>query len=169
MLDIMARDDFGGAAVTMPIKSAVLSCLDVVSPESRDTGACNTVVKVPTPTGSNSWGKIRIRQQKLVLGVRNAVLHGLRAQCTWHITEESAYHAKANAAGLVIGGGATTRSAIFALGLLGVNSIFIVNRDADEARRERVFDHLRHPGDVHEHLVGPEKRRIVVAVGAIRM
>lgn len=35
----------------MPIKAAILPFLDEVSPESQITGACNTIVKVPTPNG----------------------------------------------------------------------------------------------------------------------
>ena len=35
---------------------------------------------------------------------------------------------------MVIGGGATTRSAVHALYTLGMNPIFLANRDADEVR-----------------------------------
>jgi quinate dehydrogenase len=38
------------------------------------------------------------------------------------------------ASALVIGGGATTRSAIYALSTLGLNPIFLVNRDEEEVR-----------------------------------
>lgn len=40
---------------------------------------------------------------------------------------------------LVIGGGATTRSACQALFLMGVEQIYLVNRDVDEANKGRGF------------------------------
>jgi shikimate 5-dehydrogenase len=35
----------------MPIKTAIIPFLDELSPESRITNACNTIVKVPTANG----------------------------------------------------------------------------------------------------------------------
>lgn len=43
--------------VTMPLKAAILPYLDEISPESRATGACNTIIKVPTATGFKFVGQ----------------------------------------------------------------------------------------------------------------
>jgi shikimate 5-dehydrogenase len=44
-------------SVTMPIKVSMLPYLDEISPESKVTGACNTIVKVPTATGYKLVGQ----------------------------------------------------------------------------------------------------------------
>ncbi|KAJ7663928.1 hypothetical protein DFH06DRAFT_1128290 [Mycena polygramma] len=182
MLAIIHDDECGGAAVTMPIKTAIIPFLDELSPESQITNACNTIVKVPTADG----GIKLVGQNTDILGVRNALLSALREQ---HPSPPSPIPSDASAAyapqpsgsspfaGLVIGGGATTRSAAHALTLLGLAPIFLINRDEDEVRA--VMDamrhlsakggliHLRDPADVETHLVGEGKARILMAVGCI--
>jgi shikimate 5-dehydrogenase len=44
-------------SVTMPIKVSMLPYLDEISPESQITGACNTIVKVPTRKGYKLVGQ----------------------------------------------------------------------------------------------------------------
>lgn len=78
---------------------------------------------------------------------------------------------------MVIGGGATTRSAAYALHLLGLSPIFLVNRDVEEIREVQeslshlkdTLIHLRHPDDVERELVQPNSPKLLIAVGAIRM
>ncbi|KAJ7066778.1 hypothetical protein B0H15DRAFT_872440 [Mycena belliarum] len=171
-------DDCGGAAVTMPIKTAIIPFLDEVSPESQITNACNTIVKVALPDG----GVKLVGQNTDILGIRNALLLALKEQ---HSNPPSpipsdtsaAYPSSGALAGLVIGGGATTRSAAHALTLLGLAPIFLINRDVDEVRA--VMDamphlsmhggliHLHDPADVEAHLVGEGKARVLMAVGCI--
>ncbi|KAJ7173446.1 hypothetical protein C8R46DRAFT_991235 [Mycena filopes] len=184
MLAVIHDDDCGGAAVTMPIKTAIIPFLDELSPESRITNACNTIVKVRTENG----GVKLVGQNTDILGVRNALLNALREQ---HPHPPSPIPSDASAAypspppssasgalaGLVIGGGATTRSAAHALTLLGLAPIFLINRDVEEVRA--VVDalphlssvggliHLRDPADIETHLVGDGKARILMAVGCI--
>ncbi|KAJ6485544.1 hypothetical protein C8R45DRAFT_996958 [Mycena sanguinolenta] len=180
MLAAIHEDDCGGAAVTMPIKTAIIPFLDELSPESRITNACNTIVKIRTAGG----GVKLVGQNTDILGVRNALLSALKAQHPNRPipTDASAayppQHASSGSfAGLVIGGGATTRSAAHALTLLGLAPIFLINRDVDEVRA--VMDamphlnskggliHLRDPADVETYLVGDGKARILMAVGCI--
>ncbi|KAJ7780139.1 hypothetical protein DFH07DRAFT_1055805 [Mycena maculata] len=178
MLSVIHDEDCGGAAMTMPIKSAIIPFLDKLSPESQMTNACNTIVKVPKPDG----GIKLVGQNTDILGVRNALLRALREQ---HPSlpipsDASAAYPKppsGTSAGLVIGGGATTRSAAQALTLLGLAPIFLINRDVEEVRG--VMDalphlcahggliHLRDPADVEAYLVGEGKARILMAVGCI--
>ncbi|KAJ7036568.1 hypothetical protein C8F04DRAFT_1094902 [Mycena alexandri] len=180
MLAVIHDKDCGGAAVTMPIKTAIIPFLDELSPESRITNACNTIVKVPTADG----GVKLVGQNTDILGVRNALLSALKDQ---HPNPPIPSDASATyppppassgpLAGLVIGGGATTRSAAHALTLLGLAPIFLINRDVEEVRA--VMDamphlssaggliHLRDPADVETYLVGENKARILMAVGCI--
>ncbi|KAJ7147641.1 hypothetical protein C8R43DRAFT_1108294 [Mycena crocata] len=175
MLDIVHSDECGGAAVTMPIKIAIIPFLDELSPESQITNACNTIVKVPTPNG----GVKLVGQNTDILGVRNALLSALKEQhpASTIPSDASAAYPPNAGSGLVIGGGATTRSAAHALTLLGLAPIFLINRDLDEVRA--VMDamphlsahgrliHLRDPADVETHLVGKGKARILTIVGCI--
>lgn len=39
-------------SVTMPLKNAILEHLDELTPASRATGACNTIVKIRRADGS---------------------------------------------------------------------------------------------------------------------
>lgn len=94
------------------------------------------------------------------------------------ISSEASYPAAVRGAGLVIGGGATTRSAAHALTLLGLSPIFLINRDVEEVRvvqaslphltEKGSLIHLRSPDDVEKYLAQPDSVRILVIVGAIR-
>ncbi|KAF8211089.1 hypothetical protein K438DRAFT_104434 [Mycena galopus ATCC 62051] len=179
MLAVIREEDCGGAAITMPIKTAIIPFLDELSPESQITNACNTIIKVPIAGG----GVKLVGQNTDILGVRNALLSALREQHSTPIPSDAsaAYPpqpaSSGSFAGLVIGGGATTRSAAHALTLLGLAPIFLINRDVEEVRA--VMDamphlsskggliHLRDPADVETHLVGEGKARILMAVGCI--
>ncbi|KAJ7230402.1 hypothetical protein GGX14DRAFT_344185 [Mycena pura] len=182
MLAVIRSSDFGGAAqvqVTMPLKTAIIPFLDELSLESQATSACNTIVKVPTADGRVKL----VGQNTDILGVRNALLSALREQHpTAFIPSDASasYPSKSDCgplAGLVIGGGATTRSAAQALAMLGLSPIFLINRDADEVRAvvsalphlsaQGALVHLVGPADVEAHLVGEGKARILMAVGCI--
>lgn len=83
------------------------------------------------------------------------------------------------AAGLVIGAGAKARSAIYALSLLGLCPIFLLNRDDDEEieclmnffpnlKKKRGLIYLKNPTDVGHYLMKPLSPVILMVVGAIR-
>ncbi|KAG6910710.1 hypothetical protein DXG01_008240 [Tephrocybe rancida] len=169
VLKALSSDDCGGAAVTMPIKAAIIPHLDEISPESLITGACNTIIKVPTSTGHRLVG-----QNTDILGVRNALLRALRSQFPdKEVSSEASYPPSIGAAGVIIGGGATTRSAAHALTLLGLSPLFLVNRDLAEARAvqtslpQLTIIHLQNSEDAESHLGQPESPHILMIVGAI--
>lgn len=113
----------------MPLKAEIMRHLDEISPEAYATGACNTVVPV-----------VEDGRTKLVgtntdfLGVRNSLLAALGTQHAGVGVGTTATYAPGQASGMVIGGGATTRSAVHALYTLGMNPIFLANRDASEVK-----------------------------------
>ncbi|CAK5268071.1 unnamed protein product [Mycena citricolor] len=186
MLQLVRSGELGGAAVTMPIKTAIIPFLDELSPESQVTNACNTIVKVKTADGG-----VKLVGQNTdssdftppppslpaVLGVRNALLTALREQFPAKPipSDASAAYQKSQGAfaGLVIGGGATTRSAAHALTLLGLSPIYLINRDVEEVKAvvdampHLTFVHLQTPDHVEEHLVGEGKPKILMIVGCI--
>ncbi|KAF5383256.1 hypothetical protein D9615_004904 [Tricholomella constricta] len=169
VIQTLSRDDCGGSAVTMPIKAAIIPFLDEVSPESRITGACNTIVKVPTNSGYKLVG-----QNTDILGVRNALLRALRSQFPrMEIPSEASYPSYLGAGGVIIGGGATSRSSAHALTLLGLTPLFLVNRDRAEVRAVQEslphldIIHLQSPDDVETYLGQPDSVKVLMVVGAI--
>lgn len=163
----------------MPLKAEIMQHLDEISPEAYATGACNTVVPVQTETGVKLVGT-----NTDFLGVRNSLLAALGAQQPSVSVGTTATYAPGQASGMVIGGGATTRSAVHALYTLGMNPIFLANRDAAEVQDTiRHFDersegkpnrlqliHLTSVDQVEGYL-GPEAREskpgVAMIVGAI--
>ena len=85
---------------------------------------------------------------------------------------------RASPAGLVIGGGAKARSAIYALSLLGLYPIFLLNRDDEEIeclmnffpnlKKKKGLIYLKNPTDVVKYLSKPISPVVLMVVGAIR-
>ncbi|KAE9408667.1 hypothetical protein BT96DRAFT_913807, partial [Gymnopus androsaceus JB14] len=172
MLDEIHSENFGGASVTMPIKTAIMPYLDGLSPESKASGAVNTIVKIPSPDGPKFIGT-----NTDILGVKNALLRQLRLQHPNLTISPQASYSEGVGAGAVFGGGATTRSAVYALMTLGLHPIYLINRDPDEIKAvQDVYPqlvakgsliHLDHPDKVEQLLAQPDSPRILMIVGAI--
>lgn len=97
----------------MPLKAAIIPHLDEITAESKLTGAVNTIVKVgPRLVGTNTDYLGILASLQAALGSRSVQ----------------------RSPAAVIGGGATTRSAILALHRLGLGPIYLVNRDEGEVR-----------------------------------
>ncbi|KAF8997715.1 hypothetical protein BDQ17DRAFT_1283732 [Cyathus striatus] len=141
VLEMLRSDECGGAAVTIPIKASILPFLDELSHESKVTCACNTIVKLPFSEGVKLVG-----QKTDILGVHNTLMHTLCSQHPSILIPPSgvSYPESLHAAGMVIGGGATTRSATYALTLLGLSPIYLINRDDAEIRvLQNSMHHIR--------------------------
>ncbi|KAL0072725.1 hypothetical protein AAF712_000488 [Marasmius tenuissimus] len=156
----------------MPLKGAIIPYLDGIEPESKATGTVNTIVKVPSPDGTKLVGT-----NTDILGVKNALLRSLRLQHPGRdISPQDTYPTGVGAA-IVYGGGATTRSAIYALTSVGLHPIYLVNRDPGEVKQvQDVFPelvaksslvHLRSPEEVEERLVQSDAPPVLMVVGAI--
>ncbi|THH16784.1 hypothetical protein EW146_g3902 [Bondarzewia mesenterica] len=176
MLEILRSDTFGGCSVTMPIKGTIIPYLDEISPESRETGTVNTIVKVPSSSSPTKFKLVGTNTD--ILGVHNALLRSLRLQHpSLTITSKARYPQGLGGAGVVIGGGATTRSAVYALSMFGLHPIYLVNRDKGEVEAvQQAFPHLvsrgslvhlNHPDQVESLLAQPTSPRILMIVGAI--
>ncbi|THH18824.1 hypothetical protein EW146_g2235 [Bondarzewia mesenterica] len=176
MLEILRSDTFGGCSVTMPIKGTIIPYLDEISPESRETGTVNTIVKVPSLSSPTKFKLVGTNTD--ILGVHNALLRSLRLQHpSLTISSKARYPQGLGGAGVVIGGGATTRSAVYALSMFGLHPIYLVNRDKGEVEAvQQAFPHLvsrgslvhlNHPDQVESLLAQPTSPRILMIVGAI--
>ncbi|GMK57701.1 hypothetical protein CspeluHIS016_0405350 [Cutaneotrichosporon spelunceum] len=150
VLDELRSSSSGGAAVTMPLKAEIIKHLDEISPEGYATGACNTVVRVETDGATKLVGT-----NTDFLGVRNSLLQALGKQHDSVSVSTTATYAPGQASGMIIGGGATTRSAVHALYTLGMNPVFLANRDAAE-----VADTIAH-FDARSDLANANRLRLI--------
>ncbi|ESK93683.1 pentafunctional arom polypeptide [Moniliophthora roreri MCA 2997] len=172
MMEELRSNAFGGASVTMPIKASIIPYLDGIEPESEATGAVNTIVKVPSPTGYRLIGT-----NTDILGVKNALLRSLRLQHPGRTISPEDKYPLGIGAGIVYGGGATTRSSVYALTSLGLHPIYLVNRDETEVKQvQEAFPelaargslkHLQDPEQVEKTLVQSNSPPVLMVVGAI--
>lgn len=114
--DIIRAPDFGGASVTIPLKQDVRPLLDGVGPEVEAIGALNTIV--PEVSIDESTGKEVTR----LIG-RNTDYLGMI------LILKNAGALQHHGSALVIGGGGTSRAAIYALKEMGYGPIYLVGRN----------------------------------------
>lgn len=101
-------DDFGGLAITMPLKLDMMKYATTLSVAAKTIGAINTLIKSEGGYyGDNTdW-----------LGIKNSfVRDGVPNITNMPVT------------GLVIGGGGTSRAGVYALHNMGCKKIYMINR-----------------------------------------
>lgn len=121
---ILRSPDFGGASVTIPLKQVVRPLLDSVGQEVDAIGALNTIVpeaQVDVATGQEVTKLVGRNTDYLgmVLVLRNAGAQGSAGLQS----------------GLVIGGGGTSRAAIFALHEMQYSPIYILGRNVEKMEK----------------------------------
>ncbi|KAJ5096616.1 hypothetical protein N7456_007337 [Penicillium angulare] len=122
---LMHRNDFMGAAVTMPNKVQAMSLVDSITPEAQKIGCINTIYVRPGSSGEENLEQRYIGTNTDWIGIQRALLNA-DPEIRNHLQNHPA---------LVIGGGATCRSAIYALTEgLGAKVVYLVNRDPEEAK-----------------------------------
>ena len=127
---LLARDDFGGASVTIPLKLDILQFLDDLSPDARAIGAVNTVVVDQDHPSAAGGGRFRVghntdwRGMVHVLEVAGATSRGRQ--------RPGGAGGSTRSSGLVIGGGGTARAAIYALHRMGFAPIYVAGRSASK-------------------------------------
>lgn len=107
---LMSAPDFGGLAVTIPLKLDIMKHVDELSESAQVIGAVNTVVPID---GQN--GKFRGDNTDW-FGITNSFTRAGFSSL------DSAVN------GLVIGSGGTARAAVYALKQLGCQKIYMINR-----------------------------------------
>ena len=111
----VTSNDFGGASVTIPLKSDVRIYLDEVSEDALTIGAVNTII-----ADKFRWSRRHLGRH--LLG-RNTDWQGMRLVLT-NASGDTVGHGS----GLVIGGGGTSRAAIYALHAIGHSPIYVLGR-----------------------------------------
>lgn len=109
----------------MPHKVAIIPYLDQLLDEGRVIGAVNTII-----ISEENGRKIYTGTNTDCIGIRDALL-----------SKASLVPGSESNAGMVIGGGGTTRAAVYALNkYLGCSPIYLVNRDVQEV--QDVIEHF---------------------------
>lgn len=104
----------------MPHKVAIIPHLDVLTPEGEAIGAVNTIFLRSAPDGR----RLLCGTNTDCIGIREAILQNVPKEKTKN------YKGKP---GMVIGGGGTSRAAVYALKhFLECDEIYLVNRDKSE-------------------------------------
>lgn len=113
--ELMTKPEFGGLAVTIPLKLEMMKFVDELSEAAKVIGAINTVTPLDGHPGkflgdNTDW-----------FGIYDSfVRHGVPSRGNGSIN------------GMVIGGGGTSRAAAFALHKMGCKKIYMVNRTASK-------------------------------------
>lgn len=113
--ELMSKPEFGGLAVTMPLKLDIMNYLSELSDAASIIGAVNTVTPIEGQPGkfrgdNTDW-----------YGITNSFIrHGVPSIGNSEIC------------GLVVGGGGTSRAAAYALNHIGCKKIYMVNRTASK-------------------------------------
>ncbi|CCG84456.1 protein of unknown function [Taphrina deformans PYCC 5710] len=119
-LAFAGQPKFFGAAVTMPHKVAIIPHLDELTPEGRAVGAVNTVFLREDGRGR----RLLVGTNTDTVGVREGIRQNV---------SPAMYAGFRGRPGLIIGGGGTSRAAVYALKhSLGCDSVYFINRDAAE-------------------------------------
>jgi pentafunctional AROM polypeptide len=118
---VIRAPDFGGASVTIPLKQDVRPFLDSVGPEIDAIGALNTIV--PETSIDETTGK-----QITKLVGRNTDYLGM----VLVLRNAGAQGSAGLQAGLVIGGGGTSRAAIYALHEMQYAPIYLLGRNPEK-------------------------------------
>ncbi len=107
--ELFKRPDFGGACVTIPLKIDIIKYLTSLSKHANIIGAVNTII----PGGDGTF----VGDNTDWVGIVNSLKEGGVPSIKG-----------AGISGLVIGGGGTSRAAIYALNKMGCKTIYLVNR-----------------------------------------
>jgi quinate dehydrogenase len=119
-LSLTQDPKFFGASVTMPHKVTIIPHLDVLTPEGEAIGAVNTIFLRSAPDGT----RLLCGTNTDCIGIREAILQ--------NVSSEAAAGMRGKP-GMVIGGGGTSRAAVYALKqFLGCSEIYLVNREKSE-------------------------------------
>lgn len=120
--ELIKSSDFGGCAVTIPLKLEIMEYLDELTQSGSLIGAVNTVI----PLGD---GKFKGTNTDWI-GIKDSLLNNGFPT----VSSDSEIN------GLVVGAGGTSRAAIYALNQIGCKNIYMINRTS--TKLQLIKDHF---------------------------
>ncbi|KAI9761575.1 MAG: hypothetical protein M4579_000967 [Chaenotheca gracillima] len=114
--EVIRSPEFGGASVTIPLKLDIMPLLDEIADSAKLIGAINTVVP------KSESGETRL------------VGYNTDWQGMVHALKQAGANSSTSASALVIGGGGTSRAALFALNQMSFAPLYLVGRSPDKLR-----------------------------------
>lgn len=114
---LLRQPNFGGASVTFPHKLQIGKLVDTITPRAIEVGAVNTVVVKKLGNG----GRILEGDNTDWSGIRSCI-------------DKSHLPNLESCTAVVLGAGGAARAACYALGMLNVKDIIIVNRTRSKAQ-----------------------------------
>lgn len=136
VVELIKRPNFGGCAITIPLKIKMMDKVDEISESGKSIGAINTIYK-------SANGKI-VGTNTDWIGIKDSFAH----------------HGVTKAqVGLIIGAGGTCRSAIYAMKQMGCSKVYILNRTDSKVKE------LAKEFDIVEEVIdeGVSKANIIVS------
>ncbi|GAD92705.1 hypothetical protein NECHADRAFT_51162 [Paecilomyces variotii No. 5] len=125
-------ETFGGASISSPFKKEILSVLEYISPEAQAIGAVNTLIPLRT-RGLESLVDRNHAGPVAALFGDNTDWIGIYTCIQRHLSPANAVKGRTTA--LILGAGGMARAAVYAALRLGVQTIFIYNRTAENAQK----------------------------------
>lgn len=147
--EISSQTSFGGASISLPFKSQVLTLVAKQSTAVQLIGAANTLLPMHSHSGGLEYdeGDLENADGPTQLVAENTDWMGIYVCIAKHCTP--ANHITKQTSALVLGAGGIARAAIYALVKLGVGHILILNRTHENALKLK--GHFEHTcGDLHD-------------------
>lgn len=134
-------DTFGGASISLPFKSDVMSLLDSVSESAKAIQAVNTILPIRETAKSGKWPPRGWKNNRV--NNRAGKITGLHGENTDWIALRTCIGRQLSAANsvtpastsLVVGAGGMARASVYALMSLGIKNIVIWNRTLSRAQQ----------------------------------
>lgn len=159
--------NFGGASISLPFKTEILTLVEKFSPSVKLIGSSNTILPIREPQGHQNLSESRDKRQRHRAGpiarlyADNTDWMGICACVSRSISPANSVNPET--AGLVIGAGGMGRAAVYCLLHLGVRNICIFNRTVSHAQSlanyfEQVFVDIHNDKNMDFPHVGETNR-----------
>lgn len=128
---LLKTPNFGGASITSPFKQEIIPLIDFLSPDAQAIGAVNTVIPLRS-VGDNALLDRTSRGPVLALYGENTDWIGVHTMVRRNLSPVNAVKPRTSA--LVLGAGGMAHATVYSLIRLGVQNIWIWNRNLARAK-----------------------------------
>ncbi|KAF5000941.1 hypothetical protein FGRMN_1398 [Fusarium graminum] len=130
LFEMVKDNQFGGASITAPFKTAIITKLDFLSEEAKAIGAVNTMLCLKSASPDSLLDRNTAGPTVALFG-ENTDWIGIHTCVQRNLSPINAVRRRTT--GLIVGAGGMARAAAYALMRLGVKTILIHNRTRSKA------------------------------------